>query len=356
MNKPANPVETNDNLQEQAMQRSNTDNAPRSAIHQTLYSADTFVQHDYLAGKALPDIARPQEGQINWLHFVGINDVALLKHALEPYGIHELVIEDILSRKQRPKIEDYGSYVFTAAQVYHYTSTGKLHSDQVYVIIGKDFVLSFQQKPLGLFSHLRRQMHENPHNILNKNTAFLAYCLLDRIVDDYFIVLESYNNRVEVIDKSLFKNENSDILSKIHRLKRDAVRLRRTLLPLRDVFYQLAVRGDFAIFKGESTVYLRDVYDHNMQLIESLDASRDMVLSMMDIYLSFQSNRMNQQMRVLTVITIIFMPLTVITGIYGMNFDNMPELHWHYGYFMVLGVMLCIIIGLLIFFSRRKWL
>ena len=147
-----------------------------------------------------------------------------------------------------------------------------------------------------------------------------------------------------------------DILSKIHRLKRDAVRLRRTLLPLRDVFYQLAVRGDFAIFKGESTVYLRDVYDHNMQLIESLDASRDMVLSMMDIYLSFQSNRMNQQMRVLTVITIIFMPLTVITGIYGMNFDNMPELHWHYGYFMVLGVMLCIIIGLLIFFSRRKWL
>lgn len=191
---------------------------------------------------------------------------------------------------------------------------------------------------------------------MNKNTAFLAYCLLDRIVDDYFIVLESYNNRVEVIDKSLFKNENSDILSKIHRLKRDAVRLRRTLLPLRDVFYQLAVRGDFAIFKGESTVYLRDVYDHNMQLIESLDASRDMVLSMMDIYLSFQSNRMNQQMRVLTVITIIFMPLTVITGIYGMNFDNMPELHWHYGYFMVLGMMLCIIIGLLIFFSRRKWL
>ena len=207
MSKPANPVETTDTLQDQAMQRSNTDNAPRSAIHQTLYSVDTFVQHDYLAGKALPDIACPQEGQINWLHFVGINDAALLKHALEPYGIHELVIEDILSRKQRPKIEDYGNYVFTAAQVYHYTTTGKLHSDQVYVIIGKDFVLSFQQKPLGLFSHLRRQMHENPHNILNKNTAFLAYCLLDRIVDDYFIVLESYNNRVEAIDKSLFKSQ-----------------------------------------------------------------------------------------------------------------------------------------------------
>ncbi|MFC2307075.1 MAG: magnesium/cobalt transporter CorA, partial [Neisseria elongata] len=285
-----------------------------------------------------------------------VNDATLLKYTLEPYGIHELVIEDILSRKQRPKIEDYGNYLFIAAQVYHYTAAGKLNSDQVYLIIGKDFVLSFQQKPLGLFSQLRRQMSENPRGILGKNTAFLAYCLLDRIVDDYFIVLEEYNNRVEAIDKSLFKDENSDILGKIDRLKRDAVRLRRTLLPLRDVFYQLAVRGDFAIFKGESTVYLRDVYDHNMQLIESLDASRDMVLSMMDIYLSFQSNRMNQQMRVLTVITIIFMPLTVITGIYGMNFDNMPELHWHYGYFIVLGLMLCIIVGLLIFFSRRKWL
>ncbi len=342
--------------QDQTVPRSNTDNAPRSAIHQTLYSADTFAQHNYLAGKKLPDIVRPQAGQTNWLHFVGINNAALLKHTLEPYGIHELVIEDILSRKQRPKIEDYDNYLFIAAQVYHYTAAGKLNSDQVYLIIGKDFVLSFQQKPLGLFSQLRRQMSENPRGILGKNTAFLAYCLLDRIVDDYFIVLEEYNNRVEAIDKSLFKDENSDILGKIHRLKRDAVRLRRTLLPLRDVFYQLAVRGDFAIFKGESTVYLRDVYDHNMQLIESLDASRDMVLSMMDIYLSFQSNRMNQQMRVLTVITIIFMPLTVITGIYGMNFDNMPELHWHYGYFMVLGLMLCIIVGLLIFFSRRKWL
>lgn len=356
MSKQPNSADPAEIPQDQTVPRSNTDNAPRSAIHQTLYSTDTFAQHDYLAGKKLPDITRPQAGQTNWLHFVGINDAALLKHTLEPYGIHELVIEDILSRKQRPKIEDYDNYLFIAAQVYHYTAAGKLNSDQVYLIIGKDFVLSFQQKPLGLFSQLRRQMSENPRGILGKNTAFLAYCLLDRIVDDYFIVLEEYNNRVEAIDKSLFKDENSDILGKIHRLKRDAVRLRRTLLPLRDVFYQLAVRVDFTIFKGESTVYLRDVYDHNMQLLESLDASRDMVLSMMDIYLSFQSNRMNQQMRVLTVITIIFMPLTVITGIYGMNFDNMPELHWHYGYFIVLGLMLCIIVGLLIFFSRRKWL
>ncbi|WP_281256741.1 CorA family divalent cation transporter [Neisseria iguanae] len=154
-----------------------------------------------------------------------------------------------------------------------------------------------------------------------------------------------------------FKDKNGDtLLNRIHHLKRDAARLRRTLLPMRDVFYQLTLRGDYDIFEGESTVYLRDVYDHNTQLIEMPEASRDMVVSMMDVHLSFQSNRMNQQMRVLTVITIMFMPLTVLTGIYGMNFDNMPELHWHYGYYAMLGLMAAIIIGLLIFFFRKKWL
>lgn len=341
---------------EQTAPRSNVADAPKSAVHQTLYSGQTFIQYDYLAKeKTVPEIQKPSEGQTNWLHFVGINHAGLLKHTLQPFGIHELVVEDILTRKQRPKIEDYGHYVFIAAQVYHY-SANKLHSDQVYLVIGKDFVLSFQQKPLGLFSHFRQIMQGNPNGILHKSAPFLAYCLLDRIVDDYFIVLEEYDNRVEAIDKALFKEQTDDtVLSRIHRLKRDAVRLRRTLLPMRDAFYQLAVRGDYAIFSGESTIYLRNVYDHNQQLIESLDASRDTVASMMDVYLSFQSHRMNRQMRVLTVITIIFMPLTVLTGIYGMNFDNMPELHWHYGYFMVLGVMGAIIIGLLFFFFRRKW-
>lgn len=208
---------------EQTAPRSNTSNAPRAAIHQTLYSANSFAQHDYLAkGKKLPKITPAEAGQTNWLHFVGINNIELLKHALEPYGIHELVIEDILSRKQRPKIEDYGHYIFIAAQVYHYSTT-KLHSDQIYLVIGKDFVLSFQQKPLGLFSQFRQIMRNNPNHVLDKNTAFLAYCLLDRIVDDYFIVLEDYNNRVEAIDKALFKDENDDtLLSRIHRLKRDA--------------------------------------------------------------------------------------------------------------------------------------
>ncbi|UOO82982.1 magnesium/cobalt transporter CorA [Uruburuella testudinis] len=348
--------------------RSDISTAPEHAVHQTRYTAEHCTLADYLPADngmlstttgsvvAPADLHRADGNEVNWLHFVGLNNAALLKAALAPYNIHELVLEDILSQKQRPKIEDYGSYLFIAARVYQY-SGGKLQSDQVYLIVGSDFVLTFQQRPLGLFSSIRQHMSDPRYDIRNQDAAFLAYRIIDRLIDDYFLTLDQFNNRVEAIDKTLFADtaDNSGLLTRIHRLKRDAVRLRRTLQPLRDVLAQL-VHGEFTAFHGKSHLYLRDAYDHTMQLLESLDASRDMVVSMMDIHLSFQSNRLNQQMRVLTVITILFMPLTVITGIYGMNFDNMPELHWHYGYFMVLGLMALIIISLLAVFHRRKWL
>ncbi len=186
----------------------------------------------------------------------------------------------------------------------------------------------------------------------------MAYAFIDRLVDDYFLITDTYNEHVETIDRALFQsggNNNNDLLIKIHRLKRDALRIRRTLTPIRDVLTML-LRGDFDVFNGESQIYLRDTYDHVLQLIESIDASRDSVLSMMDVYLSFQSNKLNQQIRVLTVVTLLFMPLTVITGIYGMNFENMPELKWHYGYYMVLGLMLLITAYSLYFFRKRNWL
>ena len=349
--------------------RSDISKVPEQAVYQTVYSADYYTETDYLptadsmlqntadAAPVLPEqLPQAADGQINWLHFVGINDGDLLKAALSPYHIHELVLEDILSRKQRPKIEDYDSYLFIAARVYQYVDN-KLQADQVYLIVGSNFVLTFQQRPLGLFSKIRAHMRHERYDVRSQDAAFLAYRIVDRLVDDYFLTLDQYNNRVEFIDKTLFADsaDNSDLLGRIHRLKRDGVRLRRTLQPLRDVLSQL-VRGEFTTFHGKSHVYLRDTYDHTMQLLESLDASRDMVVSMMDIHLSFQSNRLNQQMRRLTAITILFMPLTVITGIYGMNFDYMPELRWHYGYFMVLGLMALIIISLLLAFNRRKWL
>lgn len=344
-------------------ERSSTLNVPKHAVYQTLYSPAGCRTGDIvLTGNRLPENAAPlphtpDSAETNWLHFVGVNDGGILKTLLAPYGIHELVIEDILNRSQRPKVEDYESYLFITARVFQYQNN-KLVSDPVFLITGRNFVLTFQQRPLGLLSSVRRQLEDNAASLRGKGPAFLTYTFIDRIIDDYFITLDHYNDRVETIDKNLFANtggSTGDLLPKIHRLRRDAARLRRTLWPVRDVLGQL-LRGDFPVFRHEARIYLRDAYDHTLQLTESLDAARDSVQSMMDIHLSFQSNRLNLQMRVLTVITILFMPLTLITGIYGMNFENMPELRWRYGYFAVLALMAVIISGLLLFFHRRKWI
>lgn len=345
--------------------RSNIDHAPKQAVYQTLYNAESCILDEFTLqenrqlvsedGNVL--ISWPVEpGKICWLHSIGINDSELLKQILAPYRIHDLVIEDILNNKQRPKIEEYPEYLFIAARVFQYNGP-KLQSDPVFIIIGQNFVLTFQSRPLGLFTEIRSRFADNRQHIRNKSIAYLAYLFIDRLVDDYFITLEQYNTRAETIDKTLFKNDEdtNTLLLRIHSLKRDAVRLRRTLIPLREVINAL-MRGDYSMFDNDLRLYIRDAYDHMLQLVESLEASRDMVWGMMDVHLSFQSNRLNQQMRLLTVITVIFMPLTLLTGIYGMNFDNMPELHWHYGYFILLGVMATIIISLLVFFNRRKWL
>lgn len=334
--------------------RSNTDNQSPQSLDIITFDGDGWQRRTYTGEQISVDrIPVLAEGQRAWLHFVGINDTTMLHQLLKPFAIHDLVMEDILSHRQRPKIEDYGHYLFLATRVFNYKKL-KLQFDQVYIIIGQQFVLTFQASPIGLFTVIREYLEKNRFDIRHKGIDFFAYTFIDRIMDDYFVVLEQFSNRVESMDKTLF-TDNDNSLIPIHQLKRDAMRLHRSLLPQREILHQL-VRGDFALFSANTHVYLRDVYDHSLQLMESLDGARDMVMSMMDIRLAYQSNRLNQQMRVLTVITIIFMPLTVITGIYGMNFEFMPELHWYYGYFVVLGLMACIIVGLLMYFYKRRWL
>ena len=344
--------------------RSNIENVPHQAVYQTIYNANYLQQDDFtIENQQLYSAESGRElcteidaDKICWLHFVGINEPALLKQLLQPYHIHDLIIEDILNQKQRPKIEQYQNYLFIAARVFQYHGN-KLQSDPVYMIIGDNLVLTFQNRPLGLFSQIRQEFSNSRQTIRAKSIANLTYLFIDRLVDDYFITLDQYNTRAEGIDKTLFqeKEGNKNLLARIHAMKRDAIRLRRTLLPMREVINEMQL-GKFDLFGPDLYIYLRDAYDHTLQLVEFLDTSREMVMSMSDVYLSFQSNRLNQQMRMLTVVTIIFMPLTLLTGIYGMNFEYMPELHWHYGYFAVLGVMAALIIGMLVFFSRRKWL
>ncbi|KZE25350.1 magnesium/cobalt transporter CorA [Crenobacter luteus] len=292
-----------------------------------------------------------------WLNVYGLTDPAWMAAIGRRFDLHPLVLEDILNARQRPKLEEYEHYLFFAARVLHYEEgSERLFANQVYLIVGERFVISFQTRPLGVFGGVRERIKQRRGLLRERGASFLAYSLVDAVVDDYFGVLDGYTARVDATDASLLSGgRDQPVLKRIHRLKHDALKLRRALLPLREALLKLSA-NDMPFIGEETRVYLRDAYDHSLHLIESLESARDLVAGMMDIYLSQQSHRLNVQMRVLTVITIIFMPLTLIAGIYGMNFDNMPELHWRYGYYGVLGLMALISVVLGVFFWRRRWL
>lgn len=292
-----------------------------------------------------------------WLNVYGLADPAVMRGIGERFGLHPLVLEDVMNARQRPKLEDYGDYLFLVTRVFSYQGEGeqRLTSDQVYLIIGRGYVISFQTRRLGVFSSIRDRLHNGRGQLRHRGADYLAYSLIDAVIDDYFGVLDQFSQRVEQVDVQLLSGRGQQPLRRIHRLKHDTTKLRRALVPLRDVLSML-VRGDQGFFGTDTLVYLRDAYDHAQALMESLEASRDTISSMLDLYLSTQSNRLNEQMRVLTVITLIFMPLTLIAGIYGMNFQNMPELHWEYGYYLVLAVMGVIGGGLGYLFWRWRWL
>ncbi|RXZ45363.1 magnesium/cobalt transporter CorA [Crenobacter cavernae] len=291
-----------------------------------------------------------------WLNVYGLTDPAWMAAIGRRFKLHPLVLEDILNARQRPKLEEYEHYLFFASRVFDYDGdSGRLSANQVYLIVGERFVISFQTRPLGVFGGIRDRIKTARGLLRERGASFLAYSLIDAVVDDYFGVLDAYTARVDATDASLLSGREQPVIKRIHRLKHDALKLRRALLPLREALLKLG-GNDLPFIGDETRVYLRDAYDHSLHLIESLESARDLVAGMMDIYLSQQSHRLNVQMRVLTVITIIFMPLTLIAGIYGMNFENMPELHWRYGYAFALALMAAVGAGIGLFFWRRRWL
>ncbi|NDV11754.1 magnesium/cobalt transporter CorA [Crenobacter caeni] len=301
-------------------------------------------------------LAYQSRAPVRWLNVYGVADAATMRAIGERFGLHPLVEEDILNARQRPKVEAYDGYLFLSTRVFsERDASTRLHYEHVSLVVGRDFVLSFQPHPLGVFTQLRERLRRGDGLLAARGADFLAYALIDAIIDAYFDVLDAFTSRVEALDRQLVADRSTLVLRGIHRLKHDAIRLRRALLPLREMLAQMT-RGEHALFGDETRLWLRDAYDHCLHLGESLDAARDMVSGMLDLYLSIQSNRLNQQMRVLTIISIVFMPLTLIAGIYGMNFEYMPELGWRWGYFGVLGLMGGIAAAIVGVFWRRRWL
>jgi magnesium transporter len=316
---------------------------------------------DHLERRQLPSLEecplpRPAP-TITWINVEGITQVEVLQHFGSCFGIHPLVLEDILATDQRPKAEDYGSYLYVVLRMLALDEeSGEIRAEQVSIILGENYLLSFQEGLKGdVFEPVRARLKIEKGRLRVTGPDSLLHALLDVIVDNYFLVLEKLAERIEDIEDELIDNPTTATVQAIYRMKREMLFLHKAVWPLREVVGSLQ-RRDSELVQDSTVIYLRDLYDHTIQVVDTLETLRDMLSGMLDIYLSSVSNRLNEVMKVLTIIATIFMPLTFIVGLYGMNFKHMPELEWRYGYLVVVLVMAAIAIGMLIFFRRKRWL
>jgi len=293
---------------------------------------------------------------MTWVNVDGLHQVEILEKLGECYGLHPLVLEDILNTDQRPKMEDYGEYLYIVLKALNYSDkNNEIETEQISLILGSNFVFSFQEREGDTFDPLRGRIRNGKGRIRKMGADYLAYALLDSIVDNYFIILEKLGEKIEFLEEELVTRPTPETLQTIHHLKRDLIFLRKAVWPLREVINGLE-RGESSLVKESTQFYLRDVYDHTIQTIDTIETYRDMVSGMLDIYLSSVSNRLNSVMKVLTIIATIFMPLTFIAGIYGMNFKYMPELEWRWGYPLIWLVIVGIGVWMLIYFRKKRWL
>lgn len=293
---------------------------------------------------------------VTWINVDQVHQVDVVAGIGERFGLHPLVVEDILNTDQRPKMEDFGDFVYIVLRAL--TCSGEsfgLETEQISLILGRTYVISFQEKDGAVFEKVRDRIRAGKGRIGRSGADYLAYSLLDSVVDNYFIVLERIGERIEALEETLVSNPAPSTLRAIHGLKRDLIFLRRSVWPLREVLCGLQ-RGETALVSAPTQVYIRDVYDHTIHAIDTLETFRDMISGMLDIYLSSISNRLNEVMKVLTMIATIFIPLTFIAGVYGMNFRRMPELEWAWGYPAVLFVMAAVCVYMILYFKRKKWL
>ncbi len=291
-----------------------------------------------------------------WINIDGVHRTDVIEFVGKKLAVHPLVLADIVNTRQRPKVEDHENLLFIVLKMIYYSETAsETISEQVSMIVGRNFVISFQERKEDLFDPVRKRIRTSSGRIRKMGSDYLAYALMDTIVDNYFVILERIGENIEEIEDELLQNPTQDTLQSIHHQKREMITLRRSVWPLREVIGTLE-RADIKLLQDLNRIYFRDIYDHTIQVIDTIETSRDMLSGMLEIYLSSVSNRMNTVMKVLTIIATIFMPLTFIAGVYGMNFANMPELEWNYGYPLVLLVMAGIGFTMLIYFKHRKWI
>ena len=297
-----------------------------------------------------------EQPTVTWINVDGIHQIETIEKIGKQFDLHPLILEDIMNTGQRPKIEDFDHYIYIVLKMLQIgKNESEIHAEQISLIVGPNFVISFQEQAGDVFDHVRERIRSDKGRIRKLKSDYLAYALMDAIVDRYFVILEKLEDRIELVEDDLLTNPTPKTLQDIHSLKSEMIFLRKSIWPLREVVSRLE-RRESTLIQESTAIYLKDIYDHTIQIIDSIETFRDMLSGMLDIYLSTISNKMNEVMKVLTIIATIFIPLTFIAGIYGMNFLYMPELGWHWGYPVVWIVMITIALSMVVYFRRKKWL
>jgi len=292
---------------------------------------------------------------VTWINIDGLGNTAVIEKLGGHYQVHPLILEDILNTGQRPKMEDLEAYLYVNLKMLQIAGPEKtIKGEHVSMIIGSNYLISFQEDVGDVFDPVRERIRKDGR-IRRFGPDYLAYALIDDIVDNYFLVMEHIEEKVEDLEEELVQNATPASLQKINNLKKEMIFLRKSVWPLREVITAME-RSESPIIRDTTVIYLRDVYDHVIQIIDTLETMRDMVSGMIDIYLSSLSYRMNEIMKVLTLIATIFIPLTFVAGVYGMNFHYMPELEWEYGYVTIWGIMIVMVVVMLLYFRKKHWI
>ena len=293
---------------------------------------------------------------VTWINIDGLHEIDIIEKIGHHFGIHPLTLEDIVNTGQRPKAEDYDDYIFIVFKMLFYDDANThITSEQVSLILGSHYLISFQEKEGDVFNFVRERIRKAKGRIRKSGPDYLTYALIDATVDHYFFILEKVGEKLEQIEEELLENPKPQTLQSIHSLKREMIYFRKQVWPIRELLNHL-MHEESQLVQESSHIFFRDIYDHTIQVIDNIESMRDVLTGMLDLYLSTLSNKMNEVMKVLTIMATIFIPLTFIAGIYGMNFKFMPELEWKWSYPVLWGVLVAIFILLLFWFKRNRWL
>ncbi|MCF7801333.1 MAG: magnesium/cobalt transporter CorA [Candidatus Marinimicrobia bacterium] len=328
--------------------------AERVDVVHYYYDADHFQSNTL--PKKQPEIPTFIPDRINWIKISGLNNVDFIDRVGRKFNLHPLVVEDILNTEHTPKIEDYEDYVFlTMKSLAIKRRDGSFIPEQVSLVLGKGYVLAFQELPSPIFRSVEQRLNNAQGRGRKRGSDYLFYMLVDVIVDHYYQVVDDMNTQLDDIEEEILTHPKEEILGRLQSLRKDLVFLRRIMIPMRDAIGNLQKTGAHLI-EPDTIQFFTDTWDHLNHIINEVESARELIPGLLDLYMSTVSNSMNEVMKVLTIVATIFIPLTFIAGVYGMNFDHMPELHWRYGYASIWGIMLIVMGGMVYYFRRKKWL